>query len=235
MSKINGKIWTSWGWSGINTWDQTDATLTFTDITTNDVSSTKHWFTPKLPNNTTTFLRGDWTYATPSWIFEIPQIKKTSDYTTVLWDAWKHIYFSYVLKKAIFWYWSTWSNVSMTNLISNTWVVATDTTWVWTARQRLAWAWYWTDKAIFWYWSASSNVSMTNLVSNTWVVATDTTWVWTARKELAWAWYWTDKAIFWYGLTTINVSMINLVSNTWVVATDTTWVWTTRYWLAWVW
>jgi hypothetical protein len=44
----------------------TDANLTTTDITTNDVSTSKHGFAPKLPGNTTTFLRGDGTYATPA-------------------------------------------------------------------------------------------------------------------------------------------------------------------------
>ena len=44
----------------------TDANLTTTDITTNDVSTTKHGFVPKAPNNTTTFLRGDGTWAAPA-------------------------------------------------------------------------------------------------------------------------------------------------------------------------
>jgi hypothetical protein len=44
----------------------TDANLTTSDITTNNVSTTKHGFAPKLPGNTTTFLRGDGTYATPA-------------------------------------------------------------------------------------------------------------------------------------------------------------------------
>jgi hypothetical protein len=54
--------------SGTNTGDQiiSDATLTTSDITTNNVSITKHGFVPKAPNNTTTFLRGDGTWATPS-------------------------------------------------------------------------------------------------------------------------------------------------------------------------
>jgi hypothetical protein len=54
--------------SGTNTGDQiiSDATLTTSDITTNNVSTTKHGFVPKAPNNTTQFLRGDGTWATPS-------------------------------------------------------------------------------------------------------------------------------------------------------------------------
>jgi hypothetical protein len=67
-------------------------------------------------------------------------------------------------------------------LVSNTGVVATDTSGVGTARNLLAAAGYSTDKAIFGYGnSTSGEVSMTNLVSNTGVVATDTTGVGTAR------------------------------------------------------
>lgn len=48
-------------------WNQVaDADLSTTDITTNDVSITKHGFAPKAPNNTTTFLRGDATWGTPA-------------------------------------------------------------------------------------------------------------------------------------------------------------------------
>ena len=43
-----------------------EAALALTDITTNDVSTTKHGFTPKAPNDTTKFLRGDATWAAPS-------------------------------------------------------------------------------------------------------------------------------------------------------------------------
>ena len=44
----------------------TDANLVTSDITTNDVSTAKHGFVPKAPNNTTTFLRGDGTWAAPA-------------------------------------------------------------------------------------------------------------------------------------------------------------------------
>jgi hypothetical protein len=42
----------------------TDANLSMSDITTNNVSITQHGFVPKAPNDTTKFLRGDGTWAT---------------------------------------------------------------------------------------------------------------------------------------------------------------------------
>ena len=131
--------------------------------------------------------------------------------------------------KAIFGYGAT---TNITNLVSNTGVVATDTTGVGTARGNLAAAGYGSDKAIFGYGNPAGPASMTNKVSNTGVVATDTTGVGTARYQLAAAGYGTDKAIFGYGYTSTSVSMTNLVSNTGVVATDTTGVGTARYLLA---
>jgi len=80
---------------------------------------------------------------------------------------------------------------SLTNLVSNTGVVANDTTGVGTARSVLAAAGYGTDKAIFGYGvnNSGTNLSVTNLVSNTGVVATDTSGVGTARGYLAAASY----------------------------------------------
>jgi hypothetical protein len=75
----------------------------------------------------------------------------------------------------------------MTNLVSNTGVVANNTAPMGLARDDLAAAGYGTDKAIFGY--GNGPVSMTNLVSNTGVVATDTTGVGTARTTLSAASY----------------------------------------------
>jgi len=41
-----------------------DSDLSLSDITTNDVSTAKHGFAPKAPNDTAKFLRGDGTWAT---------------------------------------------------------------------------------------------------------------------------------------------------------------------------
>jgi hypothetical protein len=140
------------------------------------------------------------------------------------------------IQKAIFGYGFNGSNLSMTNLVSNTGVVATDTTGVGTARHSLAAAGYGTDKAIFGYGiitgGGTPNQSITNLVSNLGVVATDTAGVGTARYGPAASGYGIDKAIFGYGYTTGVVSMTNLVSNTGVVATDTTGIGTSRHYLA---
>jgi hypothetical protein len=125
----------------------------------------------------------------------------------------------------------------MTNLVSNTGVVASDTTGVGLARDSLAAAGYGNDKAIFGYGQDNAYTAVTNLVSNTGVVGNDVTGVGTTRNALAAAQYGTDKAIFGYGKNagpgyTPVVSITNLVSNTGVVATDTTGVGTARGWLA---
>jgi hypothetical protein len=43
-----------------------DSDLSLSDITTNNVSTTKHGFVPKAPNDTTKFLRGDGTWDVPA-------------------------------------------------------------------------------------------------------------------------------------------------------------------------
>jgi hypothetical protein len=128
------------------------------------------------------------------------------------------------------------SGVSITNLVSNTGVVAIDSSTTATVRTKLAGASYGGDKAIFGYGSTTDStatqVSISNLFSNAGVMASDTTGVGTARYELAAVGYGGDKAIFAYGYTTTIVSTVNLVSNTGVVATDTTGAGTARRRLA---
>jgi len=144
-----------------------------------------------------------------------------------------------VSKKAIFGYGNYFdgaavTNLSTTNLVSNSGVVSTDTTGVGTARSLLAASSYGTDKAIFGYGGTGGAVSLTNLVSNIGVVSTDTTGVGTARYGSAASSYGTDKAIFGYGMSSsgfprTQYSVTNLVSNSGVVSTDTTGVGTARY------
>lgn len=55
---------------GAAVWDPTpavtEADLTLSDVTTNNVSTTKHGFAPKLPNDPTKFLNGAGAYSVPS-------------------------------------------------------------------------------------------------------------------------------------------------------------------------
>jgi hypothetical protein len=122
--------------------------------------------------------------------------------------------------------------LSVSNLISNVGVAATDTTGVGTGRAQLAACEYGTDTAIFGYGFTGSNVSMTNLVSNSGVVAADVTGVGTARFYLAACSYGGDKGLFGYGNTGSYQNVTNVVSNAGVVATDTTGVGTARFDLA---
>jgi len=124
----------------------------------------------------------------------------------------------------------------ITNLVSDTGVVAADITYASaTARSYLAAAGYGNDKAIFGFGDpiASSYSAITNLVSNTGVVSSDQVAVTgTGRDYLTAATYGGDKAIFGYGSTGTSTAVTNLVSNAGVVATDTTGVGTARYGLA---
>jgi hypothetical protein len=135
-------------------------------------------------------------------------------------------------QRAIFGFGQTATGVSMTNLVSSTGVVSSDTPGVGTARSNLAAASSGGDKAIFGF---GTDTSITNLVSNTGVVASNTPGVGTARQRLAAAGYGGDKAIFGFGAsgappTATNIT--NLVSNTGVVASDTPGVGTARTGLA---
>ena len=128
------------------------------------------------------------------------------------------------------------ADTAITNKVSNTGVVATDTTGVGTARRGLAAAGYGGDKAIFGFglgaFISGTYTNITNKVSNTGVVANDTAGVGTARNDSAAAGYGGDKALFGYGFNNGNLSITNKVSNTGVVANNTTGVGTARHSLA---
>jgi len=50
-------------------WWWTDATIMMSDITTNNATTVKHWFLPKLSGNSLQFLDWNWNFAIPSvWI-----------------------------------------------------------------------------------------------------------------------------------------------------------------------
>jgi hypothetical protein len=69
---ING---TTANLSADRTFTVTDGNLSTSDITTNDVSTAKHGFAPKAPNDTTKFLRGDATWAAPA----VPTLQQVTD------------------------------------------------------------------------------------------------------------------------------------------------------------
>jgi hypothetical protein len=76
------------------------------------------------------------------------------------------------------------TRVSMSNLVSNAGVVATDVTGVGTGRSGLAGTQFGGDQGIFAYGASPSYVNMSNLVSNLGVVGTDVTGVGYSREDL---------------------------------------------------
>ena len=88
-------------------------------------------------------------------------------------------------QEGIFGFGSSSGPQSMTNLVSNAGVVATDVAGVGATRRSLAACEFGGDKAIFGFGSTGSFTAVTNLVSNAGVVATDTVGVGTGRLGLA--------------------------------------------------
>ena len=137
-------------------------------------------------------------------------------------------------QRGIFAYGATASgsgNLSMSNLVNSSGVIATDVTGVGSARRHLAAAAYGGDKAIFAYGDVSGAVSMSNLVSNSGVVGSDVTGVGTARYQLAAANYGTDKALFAFGYPPYTNAR-NLVNSSGVIATDASGAGSARRYLA---
>ena len=97
---------------------------------------------------------------------------------------------SYGGDKAIFGFGNDGSYTNVTNLVSNTGVVASDQTGVGTARGFLAAAAMEVIRLYLVLVVSMVCTNVTNLVSNTGVVASDTTGVGTARTSLAAVWLW---------------------------------------------
>lgn len=121
-------------------------------------------------------------------------------------------------QRAIFGYGFTTAAVSMTNLVGNTGVVATDVTGVGTARYYLAAAGYGGDKAVFVGGTTAGTAGTTtgNLVSNGGIVASNSTLSGGSRWGAAGATYGYDKAVFGFGQSAASTygSRIELISNT---------------------
>lgn len=121
---------------------------------------------------------------------------------------------------------------SLSNLISNSGVVAADVTGVGTARFGLGATEYGASgQAMFAYGHNNSNyVSMKNLVSNSGVIGTDVTGVGTARGYVGAGRYGTGLGIFGYGNPyDSKVSTTNRVTFEGVIGSDVTGVGTVRY------
>ena len=127
----------------------------------------------------------------------------------------------------------------ISNLISSSGVVASDTSAVATAKLMMSAATYGFDKAVYAFGDNGSNSGNTvnnsrNLVSNQGVVASTVTGAGTARNGGSGAEYGTSgQAIMAFGYTaSAPTGVSNLVSNQGVVASDTSAVGTTRYYTA---
>ena len=126
------------------------------------------------------------------------------------------------------------SSCNYINLISNTGVVSTDSSFIGTARMGLMATGYGTDKAIFGFGYNGVYQKKINLVSNTGVVAADTTLSASYQTKgygAATTYGSTGEAMFGFGGQYSN-NEVNLISNTGVVATGSSYIGTARGYLA---
>ena len=130
-------------------------------------------------------------------------------------------------QKGIFVYGQTHS---ISNLVSSSGVVASDTAGIAGGARDAAASEYGGDKGIIAFGKAGGGPgNVSNLITNAGVVGADVTGVGTARSNIAACAFGGDKCIFAYGETASPVNVSNLVSNAGVVATDSTGVGTARY------
>lgn len=112
-------IWTPSAWVLTNCTWLPEWWLSTTDVTTNDVSTSKHWFAPKAPNDTTKFLRWDWTWGTPSWwnsywtLIPWTPTRTANTTFTVTWD------YTWLLKKWLIIKWTESSAIKCWMIISS--------------------------------------------------------------------------------------------------------------------
>jgi hypothetical protein len=123
---------------------------------------------------------------------------------------------------------------AITNLVSSSGVIASDTSGVGTARKNVSACEFGGDKAIFGFGYDGAVVAMTNLVSNTGVVASDVSAVGGTMYGRAAVEYGGDKGIFAFGVNGAGAytNTINLVSNLGVVASDSSGTGTVRVYIA---
>jgi hypothetical protein len=120
--------------------------------------------------------------------------------------------------------------VAITNVTSNTGVVAGDITYSGvTVKGNTAGAQYGGDKGIYAYGFSSSNSNTKNLVSNTGVMAATVAGIGQVREILAGTGYGGDKGIFAFGAQgATKYAVYNLISNTGVQSSDVAGVTTPR-------
>jgi len=111
------------------------------------------------------------------------------------------------------------SNQNISNIVSNTGVIASDQSGVGTARSGLAAAQF-GDRCIFGYGAGGGP---SNMVSTTGVVASDVSRVGTSRIGVAGAPYGGNKGLFCFGNagSSVYIAVTNLVSTSGVIASDT--------------
>lgn len=157
-----------------HTWTQAETTISFTDITDNNVSTSKHWFTPKLSGNSTQFLDWQGNYSTPAWV--------VNSYTTTTFTAQTSIVVNH-------WFWAialvqildSWNNEVIPENIEHTSINSFTVTF----NQAETWtiiASVWSPQA------ANLTTAPWNYTVQTWDNIIKCTWLWSTITLLTAVW-----------------------------------------------
>jgi len=166
---------------------KTDATISVSDVTTNNVSISAHWWAPKLPNDSTKFLNWVGSYVAPNTV---------PTYSLIRWvwaSNWNFTVTAWFQPKIVRVYAAAWLNSAPLWMTSSTWTKTSSATWNVSSFLNITASEWWTSSdtsnIIFLKKDSGSAVSYTCLITATgadFTIVSSNFSGWNALIEMIW-------------------------------------------------